>query len=42
MDKERSNFCDFFRIRDSSSGKKSEGIDPKSKALSELDNLFKK
>ncbi len=42
VDKERSNFCDFFRFRDSILGKKSETIDPKSKALSDLDNLFKK
>ena len=40
VDKDRSNFCDYFSLREGQfSGKNSED---KNKKLSELDNLFKR
>ena len=39
VDKERSNFCDYFRYRDGAPGAADSG---KKKAISALDDLFKK
>ena len=40
LDKDRSNFCDYFSFRSGSGGAKVS--DPKEKAMKDLDSLFKK